>query len=39
MIGSFTDQSSAPDGSADGSKVYFLKFKAGLPLPKAAKSK
>ena len=36
VIGSFTDAGAAPGGSGDGSKVYFFKFRAGMPLPRRA---
>ena len=36
VIGSFTDSGVAPGITGDGSKVYFIKFRAGLPLPRRA---
>ena len=35
-IGSFTDQQAPTTDPGGGSKVYFLKFRAGLPLPRRA---
>ncbi len=37
VIGTFTDQGSAKDGASDGSKVYFFKIRAGLPLTRNAR--
>ncbi len=36
VIGSFTDQAAATDGSGDRSKVYFFRIRAGLPLTRQA---
>jgi len=36
IIGSFTDQAAATDGSGDRSKVYFFRIRAGLPLTRQA---
>jgi len=36
VIGSFTDTESDPNDSKPKSKVYFIKIRAGMPLPRAA---
>lgn len=36
VIGSFTDSGAAADGSGEGSKVYFFRIRAGLPLTRQA---
>jgi hypothetical protein len=39
VSGSFTDSRADPKDSVRGSKVFFIKFRAGLPLPRPVGAK